>query len=118
MIKIICVGKIKETYLKDGIKEYQKRITKYSKIEIIELEDESNGNILEKEKNKIMKYIQEKDYVVTLEIDGKKLDSIELAKKIDEIYLTHSNITFIIGGSYGLHEDIKKEVIMHYLFQN
>lgn len=108
MIKIICVGKIKETYLKDGIKEYQKRITKYSKIEIIELEDESNGNILEKEKNKIMKYIQEKDYVVTLEIDGKKLDSIELAKKIDEIYLTHSNITFIIGGSYGLHEDIKK----------
>lgn len=108
MIKLICIGKIKEDYLKDGIKEYQKRITKYTKIEVIELDDESNGNILEKEKNKIIKYINDKDYVITLEIEGKQLDSIQLAKKIDEVYLNYSNITFIIGGSYGLHEDIKK----------
>lgn len=108
MIKIICVGKIKENYLKEAIKEYEKRISKYSKLEIIELEDESNGNILEKEKNKIMNKIQDKDFVITLEIEGKQLDSIDLAKKIDEIYLNHSNITFVIGGSYGLHEDIKK----------
>ena len=108
MIKIICVGKIKENYLKDGIKEYQKRMEKYSKVEIIELEDEANGNILEKEKLKIIKHIQDKDYVITLQIEGNQIDSIQLAKKIDEIYLNYSNITFVIGGSYGLHDDIKK----------
>lgn len=108
MIKIICVGKLKEDYLKKAIEEYKKRITKYSKIEMIELEDESNGNILEKEKTKILKYIHEKDYVITLEIDGSSIDSIELSKKIESIYLNYSNITFIIGGSYGLHDDIKK----------
>ena len=108
MIKIICVGKLKEDYLKKAIEEYKKRITKYSKIEMIELEDESNGNILEKEKTKILKYIHEKDYVITLEIDGSSIDSMELSKKIESIYLNYSNITFIIGGSYGLHDDIKK----------
>ena len=108
MIKIICVGKLKEDYLKKAIEEYKKRITKYSKIEIIELEDESNGNILEKEKSKILRNINEKDYVITLEINGSSIDSIELAKKVESIYLNYSNITFVIGGSYGLHDDIKK----------
>lgn len=109
MIKIICVGKIKEDYLKKGIEEYKKRITKYSKIEIIELDDESNGNILEKERDKILKYINEKDYIITLEINGNTIDSVELSKKIETIYLNYSNITFIIGGSYGLHDDIKNK---------
>lgn len=109
MIKIICVGKIKEDYLKKGIEEYKKRITKYSKIEIIELDDESNGNILEKERDKILKYINEKDYIITLEINGDTIDSVELSKKIENIYLNYSNITFIIGGSYGLHDDIKNK---------
>ena len=109
MIKIICVGKIKEDYLKKGIEEYKKRITKYSKIEIIELDDESNGNILEKERDKILKYINERDYIITLEINGNNIDSIELSKKIESIYLNYSNITFIIGGSYGLHNDIKNK---------
>lgn len=108
MIKIICIGKLKEDYLKKAMEEYKKRITKYSKIEMIELEDESNGNILEKEKTRILKYINEKDYVITLEIDGSSIDSMELSKKIESIYLNYSNITFIIGGSYGLHDDIKK----------
>ena len=108
MIKIICIGKLKEDYLKKAMEEYKKRITKYSKIEMIELDDESNGNILEKEKTKILKYINEKDYVITLEIDGSSIDSMELSKKIESIYLNYSNITFIIGGSYGLHDDIKK----------
>ena len=108
MIKIICIGKIKENYLKDAIKEYQKRISKYSKLEIIELDDESNGDILSKEKDKIIKYIQDRDYVITLQIEGNQIDSVTLAKKIDEIYLNYSNITFVIGGSYGLHDEIKK----------
>lgn len=108
MIKIICIGKIKEKFLKDGINEYLKRISKYSKLEIIELEDESVGNILEKEKDKILKYITGKEYIITLEIDGNNISSTELSKKIEEVLIRNSNITFIIGGSYGLHDDIKK----------
>ena len=78
MIKIITVGKIKEKYLKDGINEYLKRMQKYTKIEIIELQDEDfdiNKTLL-KEKEKIEKYIKERDYVVTLEIYGEELSSI------------------------------------------
>ena len=110
MIKIICVGKIKEDYLKEAIEEYKKRLSKYTKLEIIELQDISNNNIniiLEKEKELILNKISEKDYIITLEIEGKELSSIEFANKIDNILLTNSNITFIIGGSYGLHEEIK-----------
>lgn len=110
MIKIICVGKIKEDYLKEAIEEYKKRLSKYTKLEIIELQDINNNNIniiLEKEKELILNKISEKDYVITLEIEGKELSSIELSNKIDNILITNSNITFIIGGSYGLHEEIK-----------
>jgi len=110
MIKIICVGKIKEKYLNDAIKEYEKRLSKYTKLKIIEVNDIDNPNIdivLNKEKELILKHIEEKDYVITLEIDGNMLSSLELANKIDNIFNTHSNITFIIGGSYGIHKDIK-----------
>ena len=81
MIKIICVGKIKETYLNSAIEEYKKRISKYSKLEIIEVNDEATDNpniTLQKEKDKLLKYINNKDYIITLEIDGKMLDSVEL----------------------------------------
>ena len=111
MIKIICVGKIKEKYLKEAIEEYKKRLTKYTKIDIIEVEDIDNPNkniVLEKEKELIKKHIDIKDYVITLEIEGNMLSSKDLAVKIDSIFNTHSNITFVIGGSYGLHDDIKK----------
>ena len=103
MIRIICVGKLKEKYLVDACLEYTKRISKYSKIEIIELKD---SNIKE-EKDNILKYIN-KDYIITLEIEGDVIDSPTLAKKIDNIFLNNSNITFIIGGSDGLHDNIKK----------
>ena len=108
MIKIICVGKIKEQYLKSAISEYEKRLKKFTKLEIIEVNDESNGNILEKEKNHIIRYINDHDYVVTLEIDGNMIDSVELSKKIDQTFINFSNITFVIGGSYGLSDEIKK----------
>lgn len=107
MIKIICVGKIKEKYLRDAIYEYEKRLSKYTKMDIIEVPDQVN-NVLEKEKDLIMKHINSKDYIITLEIEGQNITSLELAKKLDKIYITNSNITFIIGGSYGLHNDIKK----------
>lgn len=105
MIKIICLGKIKEDYLIKMIEDYKKRISRYHKIEIIELKDE---NDLLVEKNNIEKYISNQDYVIALDIDGANLDSISFAKKIDETFLTNGTITFIIGSSYGLHEDIKK----------
>ena len=105
MIKILCVGKIKENYLRELIADYVKRISKYHKIEIIEVRDEQS---LEKEKEHLWPHIMEKDFVITLEILGKMFTSEEMAKKIDEIFLNNSNITFIIGSSLGLHDDIKR----------
>ena len=105
MIKIICLGKIKEEYLNNMIKDYQKRISRYHKIEIIELTDSNN---LEKEAVDIQKHINNQDYVIALDIDGEIIDSVSLAKKIDQTFLTNSTITFIIGSSFGLHPDIKK----------
>ena len=110
MIKIICVGKIKENYLREAIEEYSKRLSKYTKLELIEVMDVDNPNVditLSKEKDNILKYINPKDYIITLEIDGNMIDSIEFSKKMNQLFITNSCITFIIGGSYGLHDDIK-----------
>lgn len=112
MIKIICVGSIKEKFLIEAINEYKKRLSKYTRIDIIEVNDIDNKSIdviLNKEKELINKYIDKKDYIITLEIDGEMLDSISFSKKIDSIFNNYSNITFIIGGSYGLHRDIKEK---------
>lgn len=108
MIKVICVGKIKEKFFREAIDEYLKRLSKYTKIDVVEVNDEAVGNILEKEKNSILKYINEKDYIITLEIEGSELSSPELSKKIEQTLISNSNITFIIGGSLGIHEDIKQ----------
>ena len=110
MITIICVGKIKEKYLTDAIKEYSKRISKYSKLNIIEVSDIDKGStseIIDKEGNDILKYIKDRDYVITMEIEGNRLSSIELAKKIDTVFNNYSNIVFVIGGSYGLSDSVK-----------
>ena len=108
MIKIICVGKIKEQFFKEAINEYLKRLNKYTKIEIIELNDENNGDILKKESESILKNINDKDYVITLEIEGKEINSLELSKKIDETLIINSNIVFVIGGSLGLDDKVKE----------
>ena len=85
MIKIICIGKLKENYLKEAINDYLKRINKYHKIEIIELPDSNIDN------------------------EGNELSSTELAYKIDKSFITNSTITFIIGGSNGIRNDIKEK---------
>lgn len=111
MIKIVCIGKIKERYISDAIDDYKKRLSKYTKLEIIELDNYNSQNIeevLTNEKNNILKYIKDKDYVITMEIEGKQLTSLEFSDKIQEIFNYNSNITFIIGGSYGLHQGIKQ----------
>lgn len=105
MIKIICVGKIKEKFYRDAILEYQKRLSKFSKLEIIEVKDNS---LITKERDFILKYINESDYIITLEIEGNSINSVELSNLIDKTLMVNPNITFIIGGSDGLHEDIKK----------
>ena len=109
-MKIICVGKIKEEYFKNAIKEYQTRLSKYTKLEIVELNDYSLTPSLNKQKEgeEILKNIKDKDYVIILEITGRKYNSIELAKKIEKIQIINSNIVFVIGGSDGLSEDVKK----------
>ncbi len=104
MIKIICLGKIKEDYLNKLIDDYKKRISKYHKIEIIELND---TNDLEKEAVDISKHIHNQDYVIAMDIDGDILNSEGLANKIDKTFLTNGTITFIIGSSNGLHPSIK-----------
>lgn len=104
MIKIICLGKLKEKYLVELVNDYEKRINRYHKLEIIELKDEDT---LEKEEEKILKYIEEKDFVITLEIEGKEMTSEELASLLDKTFITRSNITFVIGSSLGLSEKIK-----------
>lgn len=111
MIKIITVGKLKERYLIDAVEEYKKRLSKYTKIEIIEVKDESSyeeDKNKEKEAENIIKCISDKDFIVTLEIDGKEISSVEFASKIENIFNINSNITFIIGGSYGLSNRIKE----------
>lgn len=105
MIKIICLGKIKEVYLNKMIEDYKKRISRYHKIEIIELND---SNDLVKESVDILKHINNQDYVIALDIEGENIDSVKLAEKIDSVFLTNGTITFIIGSSFGLHEDVKK----------
>ena len=102
MIKIICVGKLKEKYLIDGVNDYLTRLRKYHKIELIELPDSNIVN----EGNEILKHLSTKDYIVSLAIKGIQLSSTDLAEKIDKIFISNPNITFIIGGSNGIREDI------------
>ena len=111
MIKIISVGSLKEKYLKEAQEEYLKRISKYHNIEIIEVKDEGITEVnkaLKKEEESIKKHITGKEYIITLDIKGKEISSTELALKINNILIENSNITFIIGGSYGLSDEIKK----------
>ena len=116
IINIVCVGKIKEKYLKLGIDEFKKRLSKYCKLEIIELEDEKAPEnlsdkemlmIKEKEGKKILSKIKDNSYVIALAIDGKNLSSEELAETINKLGVRGiSNITFVIGGSLGLSDEV------------
>ena len=108
-MKIICVGKIKEKFFVSAIEEYSKRISKYTKLDIIEISDEADKTVaLKKEGEKILSKIKDNDYVVTLEIEGNSLDSVEFAKKIDNNFGSNKNLTFVIGSSYGLDDLVKQ----------
>ena len=115
-INIICIGKIKENYLKDAISEYSKRLSKFCNLNIIELSDEKlpsklNDSIINeiknKECNKIIQNIKKDSYVICLDLKGKQFSSEEFSGKLDNIALNfNSSITFIIGGTLGLNEEV------------
>lgn len=117
-IKLITVGKIKESFFKEAISEYSKRLSRYCSLEIIEVADEMTPEgaseaeierILNKEGERILSKIKESDYIITLEIEGKKLTSEAFADTLSKILLNgNGTIDFIIGGSLGLSSDIKK----------
>ena len=107
MIKIICVGKIKENYLTELINDYKTRISKYHKIEIIELKD----NNIDTESEEIIKHINNKDYNIYMDIKEDKLNSVDLTNLISNLFSeSKSNITFIIGGSNGVNDKVKSLV--------
>jgi len=109
MITIIAVGKIKEKYIKDGINDYIKRLSKYTKIELIEVDDSPiDSKSLKVESDNILKRINTKSYIITLEIDGEQSTSVELSNVINKNIDKYTNITFIIGGSNGLDDSIKQ----------
>ena len=116
-VTLICVGKVKEKFYRDAIKEYEKRLGAYIKLNTIEISDEkvkveNDSEIalaMEKEGNNILSKIKDNQYVITLEILGKNLSSEEFALKIDNLMLTgKSDVTLVIGGSYGLSDSVKK----------
>ena len=118
MIKIICVGKIKEKFYSDALLEYKKRISKYTKLEIIELNDLDFDikKTLKEEYNSIMKVLKKEDYNILLDIDGTEYDSLSFARKMNDIAIQNSNISFIIGGSYGVSEELRQVVNLRLSF--
>ena len=118
-IDIICIGKLKEQYLKDAINEYSKRLSKYCNLNIIELPDEklptTNSEklfyeIKSKECERITSHIKKDSYVIALDLTGKQYSSEEFSKKIDNISLTNNNISIIIGGSLGMTSEFLNTV--------
>ena len=116
MIKVIAVGKIKEDYLSDAIKEYSKRLSSYTGLEIIQVADEKCAEkisdkeadrVKQKEAERILKNIKDDDFVITLEIGGKQMSSEELSGFIKDLEVSgKSSIVFVIGGSIGLHSSV------------
>lgn len=115
-ITVIVVGKLKEKYLKDAVQEYSKRLSRYCKLNIIELQDEKISRnaskkeediIKEKEGKRILKHLNEGNYIIALDLKGNMISSVEFAHKVEKLALAgNSSITFIIGGSLGISREI------------
>ena len=123
-INIICVGKIKDKYIKDGIDEFSKRLSKYTTLSIIELteEDDNKGieNAIFKETERLINIINKKmqSFNILLDLKGKIQTSEEMAKKLDEISLNYSEVNFIIGGSNGVGDELRKMVDFRLAFSS
>ncbi len=121
-VNLICVGKIKEKYIKNGIDEFLKRMNLYAKVKVIELKEDGNDSnrnqSLEKESGEIIKAMEKnKGYNILLDIGGKNLSSEDMSKEIERLTVTGtSTINFIIGGSYGVSEEVRKSSQMRLSF--
>lgn len=116
MINIICVGKIKEKYLSDGINDYYKRISKYHKINIIEIKDENN---IEIESQSILKQINKEHYVILLDLSGEEKSSVNFSQMINDLFIEgNSSIDFIIGGSDGVNNIVREKADKIISFSN
>lgn len=125
-VTILCVGKIKEKFYRDAISEYEKRLSRYCKLEMIEVLDEKTPDnasesverqIKEKEAERMEKYLKEGAFVCALAIDGKQLDSVELSEKIEKLGIGGiSHIIFLIGGSLGMSDNLLKRADMKLSF--
>lgn len=115
-ITILAVGKIKESFYREALSEYQKRLGRYCRLEIVEVADEPAPEkaslaqeelIKEREAQRILKRLRENSFVITLEITGKKYDSERFAKELEDLALAgRSQLVFVIGGSLGLHSSV------------
>ena len=112
MIRLICVGKVKDNNLSNLINDYLKKINRYHKIELIEVKDEpikdNELHVLNTEADRVLKYINNDDYVILLDLNGNTYDSLKLAKHLDELFIHNSRIVFVIGGSLGLGQELIK----------
>ena len=112
MIRLICVGKIKDKNLNALIEDYATKIRRYHKLEIVEVKDEpitdNETAVLEKEGERVLSKISDDEYVILLDLHGKMIDSVSLAEKIDRLFISHSKICFVIGGSLGLSDKLRK----------
>lgn len=127
-ITVICVGRIKEDFYRKAVSEYEKRLGRYCRLEIIEVQDEKTPDgaspaleeqIKEKEAARILKCVKEDAYVITLEIQGEKPDSVSFANQLDQLAVQgKSHIQFIIGGSLGLHSSVSKAAHRGISFSN
>lgn len=116
-IKLVVVGKLKEKFHKDEINEYLKRLSRYAKVNIIEVDEEKikdnssnkeNEMILNKEGNNCLKQIKDNEFVFLLDLHGKEITSEDFAEKLNDLSMNYSTITFVIGGSLGVSEELRK----------
>ncbi len=112
MIKVLCVGKVKDEHLLALINDYKKRINKYHKLEIVEVKDEAikddEKQVLDIEASRLLDKIDSDEYVILVDLHGASIDSISLANKVDKLFISNSKLTFVIGGSLGFGEEIRK----------
>ena len=114
-INIVCIGKIKEKYLRDALDEYTKRLSRYCKLTFLELPDEKipdkmndnlSNDIKSKECNNIINHLKKESYLIALDLNGKEFTSEEFSKKLNNLTMENSHLTFIIGGSLGLTKEL------------
>lgn len=110
-ININTVGKVKEQYINEGIKEFSKRLSKYVSLKIVELAEEAdNATSVDIESNRILAYLEKtKGYTILLDLKGKELDSVELSNKISKLTINYSEISFLIGGSKGINNMVREK---------